>query len=113
MKDSLKSQPGCGKLRGRSARRLRKEILGTGDKEVAISFIYTILESFLEFTRGKCGGSVTDGVQGMLARSGPDGLLVRNSVLFPSRLCPHREYIYVLFFVIFYYLLLVRSFYHY
>ena len=34
MKDSLKSQSGwCGKLTGRSTCRLRKEILGTGDKE--------------------------------------------------------------------------------
>ena len=46
-KDSLKSQSGCGKLSERSASRLRKEILGTGDKEVATT--YTILESFLEF----------------------------------------------------------------
>ena len=47
MKDSLKSQFGCDKLSGRSASRLRKEILGTGDKEVATA--YTMLESLLEF----------------------------------------------------------------
>ena len=35
------------KLSGRSASHLCKDILGTGDKEVATS--YTILESFLEF----------------------------------------------------------------
>ena len=58
MKDSLKSHPGCGKVSGRSASRLRKEILGTGDEEVATP--YTMLESFLEFIRDKCGGSVTD-----------------------------------------------------
>ena len=58
LKNSLKSQTGCGKLSGRSASRLRKEILGTGDKEVSAS--YTMLDSFFEFIRDKCGGSVTD-----------------------------------------------------
>ena len=58
LKNSLKSQTGCDKLSGRSASRLRKEILGTGDKEVAAS--YTTLDSFFEFIRDKCGGSVTD-----------------------------------------------------
>ena len=59
MKSSLKSQSGCDKLSGRSASRLRKEILGTGDKEVATA--YTMLESLLEFIRDKCVvGSVTD-----------------------------------------------------
>ena len=56
--DSLKSQSGCGKLSGRFASRLRKETLGTRDKEVATS--YTMLESFLEFIGYKWGGSVTD-----------------------------------------------------
>ena len=58
MKDSLKSQSGCGKLSGPSASRLRKEILGTADEEVATA--YTMLESLLEFIRDKCVGSVTD-----------------------------------------------------
>ena len=58
MKDSLKSQSGYGKLIGRSRSRLRKEILGTGDKELATA--YTMLESLLEFIRDKRGGSVTD-----------------------------------------------------
>ena len=59
MKDSLKSQSGCEKRSGRSASsRLRKEILGTRDKQVATA--YTILESLLEFIRDKCGASVTD-----------------------------------------------------
>ena len=58
MKDSLKSQSGCDKLSGRSASRLRKEILGTGDKEVTAA--YTMLKSLLEFIRDKCGASVTD-----------------------------------------------------
>ena len=39
-RDSFKSHSGCGKLSGRSASRLRKVILGTGDKEVATSYIY-------------------------------------------------------------------------
>ena len=55
IKDSLKSQSGPDKLSGRSASRLRKEILGTGNKEVDTA--YTMLESLLEFM---CGGSVTD-----------------------------------------------------
>ena len=58
LKDSLKFQSGFGKLSGRFTSRLRKENLGTGDKEVATS--YTMLESFFEFVRDKCGGSVTD-----------------------------------------------------
>ena len=58
LKNSLKSQTGCGKLSGRSASRLRKEILGTGDKKVAAW--YTMLDSFFEFIPDKCGGSVTD-----------------------------------------------------
>ena len=33
LKDSLKSQSGCGKLSGRSASHLRKEVLGTGDRK--------------------------------------------------------------------------------
>jgi len=92
MKDSLRSQSGCDKLSGRSTSRLRKEILGTGDKEVATG--YTMLESLLEFIRDKCGANVTELVQveGMLARSGPVCLLVRDPVLFAFRPCPHREY---------------------
>jgi hypothetical protein len=58
MKDSLRSQSGCDKLSGRSTSRLRKEILGTGDKEVATA--YTMLESLLEFIRDKCGANVTE-----------------------------------------------------
>ena len=58
MKDSLKSQSGCDKLSGRSASHLRKEILGTRDKEVATAC--TMLESLLEFIRDKCGASVID-----------------------------------------------------
>ena len=58
MKDSLKSQSGCGKLSGRSSSRLRKEILGTGAKEIATA--NTMLESLLEFIRDKFGDSVTD-----------------------------------------------------
>ena len=38
VKDSLKSQSGCDKLSERSASRLRKEILGTRDKEVATAY---------------------------------------------------------------------------
>ena len=45
MKDSIKSQSGYGKPSGRSASRLRKQILGTGDKETATA--YTMLESLL------------------------------------------------------------------
>ena len=59
MKDSLRSQSGCDKLSGRSTSRLRKEILGTGDKEVATAY-YTMLESLLEFIRDKCGANVTE-----------------------------------------------------
>ena len=33
MKESFKSQTGCGKLSGSSTSRLRKDTLGTGDKE--------------------------------------------------------------------------------
>ena len=55
---SLKSQSCCDKLSGRSASRLRKEILGTRDKKVAAA--YTMLESLLEFIRDKRGASVTD-----------------------------------------------------
>ena len=79
--DSLKYQAECDKLSGRSASRLRKEILGTRDKEVPTA--YTMLESLLEIIRDKCGASVTDRVEGMLARSGPVCLLVRDPVLFP------------------------------
>ena len=57
-KDSLKSQSGCDKLSGRSASRLRKEILGTRDKEVTTA--YTMLETLLEIIRDNCGASVTD-----------------------------------------------------
>ena len=58
VKDSLKSQSECDKLSGRSASRLRKEILGTRDEEVATA--YTMLESLLEIIRDKSGASVTD-----------------------------------------------------
>ena len=51
-----------------------------------------MLDSLLEFIRDKCGGSVTEGVEGMLACSGPGCLLVRDPVLLPSRTCPHRGY---------------------
>ena len=44
IKNSLKSQTGCGKLSGRSASRLRKEILGTRDKEIATAYIYDARE---------------------------------------------------------------------
>ena len=88
--DSLKSQSEYDKLSGRSASRLRKEILGTRDKEVPTA--YTMLESLLEIIRDKCGASVTDRVEGMLARSGPVCLLVRDPVLFPFHPCPHREF---------------------
>ena len=49
--DSLKSQSGCDKLSGRSASRLRKESLGTRDKEVATAC--TMPASLLEFIRDK------------------------------------------------------------
>ena len=39
-----------------------------------------MLESLLEIIRDKCGASVTDRVEGMLARSGPVCLLVRDPV---------------------------------
>ena len=45
LNDSLKFQSGFGKLSGRSTSRLRKENLGTGNKQVGTS--YTMLESFL------------------------------------------------------------------
>ena len=58
LKGSLKSLSRPGKLNGRSASHLRKEILGAWNINVATS--YTMLESLLEFRGYKCGRSVTD-----------------------------------------------------